>query len=414
MTRSAILNRITHYYLESPKFNGMPASSLAYQLTSSLYDLADALPALISAEAVSVRYGDIHPNPFIRALPDESIETQLQKLSPERLAFACIFPLNQHLKQTVDPVVFDDRPFSLRLALGEPQYNFDFFDPVLLDFYMDDVRCKVDHDVQSTLHLPNGRIHFSRASLGGSYGIQFTNLLTANLEQLAGLDATEQRFWESMALPGPCTVHPEVVRTLLEGRFKERISVFEALFDEMRAINALCEGLALPKMFLGDSSPQNELINLGFLPTPTIRSFRQFFLNLQILMIQDVNPRFLKRIEKPTFRSIQRRKSRMLQRPSKTTLGHLYDWMQSQASTAGEDALLRFVALVKKTRHDLYERMSYCSQHLADHTLLQLQRRLMWYAYQGLKSIREFLERHFGITYPTLHPLVREDQVWLI
>ena len=413
MTQSAILNRITRFYLESTNFNGMPASSLAYELASSLTTLTPQLSTLVEKEAVSVLFGDNHPNPFIRALPDDPVEQQIHKISSSGLEGAYLYPLPRYLNRVVNRKYFEDRPFSLQIALGEPQYSFQYFDPALLDYYLEHTRCNFTHDVQSTLVLPDTKIRFTRASVGPSYGVQFTNLLSANLQQLGALQPVEQQLWDSMALPGPCTIHPEVVRTLIHGQFSERISVFEALIEEMHATNALCNVLKLPSVFVVHEEPQRIIKNFGFLPTPSIESFHKFFLNLQILLLQNVNPAFLKAIEKPTFRSIQARKTRKLERPSKTALEHVNAWLKEAFSRPEEDALIRFARLIKQTRHELYEQMYYRSKKFADHTLLQLQRRLMWYAYHSIKAIRICFEQHLGYEYPQLHPLVREDKVWV-
>ena len=414
MTNSAILNRITRFYLDSGRFSGMPATSLAYRFETTLDAISPYLARLIEEKAAAVLYGDALPNPFIRALPEAPVADQLARLDPPHLEHACIYPLPLHLHRVVDPAQFAGRPYTLKLALGDPQYTFQFFDPGLLDRYLRHRQCRIVHDIQSVLYLPGWSLRFSRASVGPGYGLQFTQVLTANLQQLSLLPPEEQQYWHTMALPGPYTVHPELVRTLVEGRFRERVSIFEALLEEMYAVNALCREMGLPALYLIRTERDRMLRNYGFLPTPTLQSFHQFFLHFQILLLQNMNPAFLEAIEKPPFRPVHARKDRALVRPSKTVLEHVNDWLRVTFARPYEDALDRLSMLIRTTRRDLYERLFYTPARHADHALVQLQRKLMWYAYHALKSIRICFEQFLGAPCPALHPLVHEDRVWVV
>ena len=129
----------------------MPLSSLADRLEVALGDLIPHIKPFITNKTASITYGDLHPNPFIRALPDEPISEQLAKLVPQKLEYACIYPLSKHLIQVVKPELYAAQPFSLKLALGAPQYTFDFFDPFVLEHYLHQQQCEVLNDVQGSL-----------------------------------------------------------------------------------------------------------------------------------------------------------------------------------------------------------------------------------------------------------------------
>ena len=45
---------------------------------------------------------------------------------------------------------------------------------------------------------------------------------------------------------------------------------------------------------------------------------------------------------------------------------------------------------------------------------MHIQRRLMWYAYQAVKWVRQTLENYIDKKYEALHPLLREEKVWVI
>jgi hypothetical protein len=101
--KDCLLDVITRSYLESGDFNGTPALALAVHLGLSRDELTKGLTALIQEERASVVFGDIHPNPRIRALPDEPTDRQIAKLASAKLDDACVYPLPKHLEPIRKP-----------------------------------------------------------------------------------------------------------------------------------------------------------------------------------------------------------------------------------------------------------------------------------------------------------------------
>lgn len=414
MTQSSILNCITSYYLDSNHFNGMPLSSLADRLEVELGDLIPHIKPIITNKTASLTFGDVHPNPFIRALPDESVSAQLAKLVPQKLASACIYPLKRHLKKVIKAETFSSRPFSLKLALGAPQYTFDFFDPHVLERYLQQQKCVISNDVQGSLAFAQTRFKFTRASFGPSYGHQFTDLIASNLSHLSQLPAHDQAHWDSMLLSGSGTIHPDVAGPLLKGSFREKMSVFEALLAEMKAVNALCPEVSKPPLFIFHADPAAHSKNFGFIPIPSAQNFGQFFLHYQILLLQNINSAFLKSINQPAYESITPRISRALNRPSKTSLEMVSEWLVKAFDIKDEGLIVRLSNIIKSTRKEFNERQLNGYNMTADQSYMHIQRRLMWYAYQAVKWIRQTFEQYFNKKYEALHPLLREEKVWVI
>src|SRR5262245_25937727 len=71
------------------------------------------LTELIEEDKVSVVFGNVHPNPHIRALEDIPKEEQINFLSSDRLEYACAYPLPKHLEEVVDRSQYDGRPYQL-------------------------------------------------------------------------------------------------------------------------------------------------------------------------------------------------------------------------------------------------------------------------------------------------------------
>jgi len=86
-------------------------------------------------------FGDAHPNPHIKAFDEDAPDVQLFYLhNTDLLAQACVYPSRSHLKNIVEPAAYQGKPFTLRLALGEPQLSYESFDLRILEFYRNDPR----------------------------------------------------------------------------------------------------------------------------------------------------------------------------------------------------------------------------------------------------------------------------------
>lgn len=413
VTNTAILNRITKFYLGSSHFNGMPARSLADRLELPLEALRSIITPLIEDEQVSLVCGDLHPNPHIRALPDEPISTQIAKLHSDMLERACLYPLHAHLKRVVNKSHFIEKPYTLELALGSPQYAYAYFDPSVLDHFLTHAKCHIESDIEGKLILNDKTVRYARAAMGSKYAHPFTELIALNLEQLTTLSSSDQQLWQVMSIPGEGVLHPDIEGTLLEGALPERVSVFEAVLEEMRAANKLVQHLNIPPLFLFHASPERAIKHFGFLPTPNYRHFSRFFLNLQILLFQNVNPAFLTSIGVPE-RPVLNKKTAANRRPAQTALEYVNEWLKKTFPLHTEGPILRLVESVKQTRLDLQRSSNFLHALEFDRSLFHLQRRLMWHAYHAIKSIRLILEHCTGYFLMDLHPLVREEKVWVI
>lgn len=413
MLTKTLLHHVTTYYLESSHFNGMPARSLADRMSMEFEDLVPYLKRMIESGTISVVYGDKHPNPYVRALQDESSNDQIAKLIPEKLEHACIYPQPKHLESVVNKQQFFHLPYTLKLALGTPLYTHDFFDPSVLVYYERQPHCSIINDIRGVISLPYTKVRYSKALYVTDKGQPLTELIALNLEQLSSLRAIDQQYWYSMSLPVRCRLHPDIVHPLLHGAFRERISIFEALHEEMMAINGLCPLLDKPAMFeKGPLDIQNETLG-GYLIRPTLRSFESFFMALQIQLFQHVNEEFLTSISTAPVKRRRGKRSTHIRRPSLTPLERIESWLLHSFGVPHRHLIRRFTLLVKKTRLETHRRLQRENTEALDSELLILQRRLMWNAYQSIKWIRTSLEAGLNNVHEDLHPLAREQKIWV-
>jgi hypothetical protein len=118
--------------IKSTEFNGLPLSGLESEKENII--------ALVRDGKIGINFGDKHPNPHIRAFELDDKDTQISKIESIGLEYACAYPTREHLEKVVDVNKFKDRPFTLRIALGEPELNYAVFDLSVLEFYRNDPR----------------------------------------------------------------------------------------------------------------------------------------------------------------------------------------------------------------------------------------------------------------------------------
>src|SRR6266487_5104260 len=89
-----LLEKVTDFYIQSGDFNGIPVRQISVrQKKPVLENLKTLFCSLIQQDKISLVFGDRHPNPHVRAFPDETHEIQLEKLQNIDLFMqACVYP----------------------------------------------------------------------------------------------------------------------------------------------------------------------------------------------------------------------------------------------------------------------------------------------------------------------------------
>src|ERR1017187_2230775 len=120
LSTRAIVERAADYYLASGDFNGYPIRQLARDFNLPEEELLSTAQKLVRRGRVTVLTSHAE-NPFIKRFPDAPKEKQLELLLASDLNRTCLYPSRSHVKRAVNRAKYKGRPFTLRLALGEPQ-----------------------------------------------------------------------------------------------------------------------------------------------------------------------------------------------------------------------------------------------------------------------------------------------------
>jgi hypothetical protein len=296
-TPPALLETVTSFYLESGDFNGVPVQELGPLTSEARTDIRDA----IAAGTISVNFGDRHPNPHINALDPEPIDTQLRKLEEQNLEGACLYPTEAHMQSVLPSDAFLDRPFTRRLALGEPQLRFYVFDTSILETYRNDPRylfltddisgrisVAQEHDESDTMAESDAVL---LQTFGFAYDANRTPAVAVFLRYLHDLTAEHQQMWNARRRDGDFKLHPDYARESA-GDWGRGASTLTVFLEEMREVNVLCEMTGRPKLFRNEYDGDKRPKKFTFLLRPSLDEFQAFVLLLDKMISDNIDPAF--------------------------------------------------------------------------------------------------------------------------
>lgn len=412
---------VTSYYLTSGDFNGLSARSCVPEHADSLPSLKAMLAPLVESGRIALNFGTVHVNLHIRAFPDLPPKDQLELLENASDLSFVLYPTPVTLKESVNPADYNGRPFSLRLAQGDPQLAYVSFELAVLDHYRRDPRYRFwTDDVQATLGVGD-EAYMSKdfpekhkvliQHFGFSFAEDDTRAVAVFLADLDGLTAEHQQVWNAMALEGEYKLHPDYYKAAIAGDWGLRISLREAFMAELRTINAMCQAIGWAPLFreIPDEAPQA----LSFLLRPTRHEYGEFLLTADKLLSDNINKEFFPDdIERATKHP---QEDGTVEVRAKGTIALLQEWLASEFRLKDDpqvlDDMFRGLREIRKLRqlpaHSL-------KPNEYDVTLFEEQRLLFRRAYGSLRTLRMILANHplAGPSEAELDPRVYKGEIW--
>ncbi len=414
--KAEALRQIVEYYLGSPDFNGLAPARLKMRKAS----LNKVVRELVAAGEVTINFGDRHPNPHIQALEPESTDKQIEKLLVKGLDGACLYPTRAALDRVVDVAQFRDRPFALRLALGEPQLTFAVFDLAVLETYRNDPRYHYQTDDVSgwiSVRDADGEVPSMRAAdsilletFGFAYDDELNRAVAVFFRYLADLTPEHQQIWRARELSGNYRLHPDYYRSSIFGEFYDRVSIFEAFLEEMRQINAMCSVIGRPPFFKKVPTEMERPAKFSFLIRPTLLEFQEFVNILDKLLSDNVDVGFFLS-DLPLERDEVRRDGRTVTR-RKGSWEILTEWIAKAIRLRDAEPVNQMLATFREVRR-LRQRPAHAIDSDAfDQTYFQQQRELVVRAYGAVRTLRLLLSNHPALQTYSVPKWLQEGRFW--
>jgi len=410
----AVLKEITHFYLQSADFNGIPLSALLARVGLPRPRLQQQLTELIEAGEISLAFGSIQSNPHIKMFPDLPTSQQTETLRHESLERICAYPSAVVLQAVVDETQYKDRPFTKRLALGEPQLLPLYFDLVVLETYYADPRYHfVFDDYDGSISISDKYYHSEDTagkdkvvlqSFGLGYASNGDRVAVVYLRYLSDLSPEHQIVWSTHVRNDNCRMVDDYYRTSILGEWPEADSVYSAFLHEQFVINEMARLMGKPPLFRKTFEKSRPKEFSTFL-RPTATNYESFIHVLDKLLADNINKKFFER-DVPLEDRISRGDGTVEVRP-RGTLSLLEDWLRMHFRLEEPTMLDEIMKPLREIRELRSSGPAHrIDEDVYDRDYYRKQDELMKRAYAALRSLRLVL---------AIHPKAKECEVpqWL-
>lgn len=396
-----LLKRITKIYLTSRDFNGTNIDNLQEEFGLQRTEIMDNLISLIKSDKIVLNFGDKHINPFIKAFQDDEISVQLEKLSQPQKNLICAYPSKSYLKSIVNQSDYQDRPFTLKLVLGEPQLSFDSFDLSILEFYRNDPRYYYrtdgitgwisvkDHFYNSDQMPKSDKVILE--SFGFSYNESMTRAVAVFLIYLSRLSPQHQQIWNAKILEGSYKLHPIYERECA-GMDPEYISIFTAFTMELSIINQMSLKIWQKSLFRQDFSDEHPPANFTFLTRPTLKEFCDFIHTLDKMLSDNIKKEFFK--GKIQLDEEIPRKDGKIEIRQIGTIRLLEMWLIKFFRIPDRTPVIEMIKTLKKIREFRQRPAHALDDDRFDQKFFHRQRELIIEAYDAVRTIRLIFSNH--------------------
>ena len=407
-----ILNQVVDYYFKSGDFNGL--SVIIVQSDDNVQVVRD----LIATKKLDLVRGDSHPNPHIKAFAAEPVEIQLEKIAKDGLA-GCLYPTPEALRK-VDAGANENAPYTKELMQGAPQLAHRSFDLRALEWYRNDPRFDFDVDDIHGRILQKAGTQVSGRSVikdgleffefGFAYDEEGHRAVAAFVRYLHDLPSALQAEMKKYELEGDYELHPDFFRTQIIGDFPERMSIYDAFLQEKFHINEMCELIGKPKLFRTEFDDYKRPRGFGILIRPTKKEFRDFALQLDQLLSDDLNREFFKGDIELNRRLIDEAGEVVVQ--SKGTIQLLEEWITNKFKPAEPKPLQEMFSNFRAVRKVRQKPAHKVEDNDFDQQYVAKQRELISKAYDAVHTLRMVIENHPLARDYEVPAHIREAKVW--
>jgi hypothetical protein len=413
---------VVRFYLASPDFNGIPLAQLRDSLEGA-DDFLSTLDESVAEGRISINFGDRHVNPHIKAFPPEDPLDQIRKLRETPSDHACVYPEPKLLMEQRLRTRYRNRPFSRRLARGQPQLETLSFDLAVLEryrndpryyYYCDDVSGRIvvrDSYYQST-DMPEHDQVFMQ-SFGFSFDRRGERYVAVCLRDLAGLSPEHQQVWNLYLRDGDIRIHPGFIAQIL-GQWTDGVSVFTAVLEEERQVNALCDLMGRAPLFRSVPGWDERPAELSFLIRPTSREFATFIGSLDKLLSDNLNIEFFGNDIIRT-KEIKKKDGSVETRP-KGSVEMLEEWTSRVVSPGGSEAISAVKDCIKAFRdvRNLRNPGAHkLNDNVFDRELNVRQKDLMQQVYSAIRTLRLLFVSHPAAKDHRIPGWLEKGQIWL-
>ena len=400
--KETILNHVLAFFRASHDFNGILLSRLAEVMNAELDQVRATIAELARERKVTLTFVSYGGNPHIKRLPDLPGDQQLARLQTESPDATCVYPSTEAIEGSTNLSEYESRPFTRRLARGEPQLTPVFFELDVLDRYFRDPRYRFRFDdfcgsigivgehYESAEFAARDKVFLQTFGIG--YKQSRERVVVVYLRYLAGLTAEHQQIWNAFVVGTPCLMNSDYGQATICGQWPEHYSAYQAFLSEQAEINKLAGIIGKPPLFKDTFEEERPE---GFAPMirPTSRNYDDFVHLLDKLVAENINRNFFAG-DIPLERTVPRSDGAVeIERPGSLQLLEL--WLSSKYRDAAGNDIAREVLAPLRTIRKLRQKPAHALRSDAhDRSLPNQQDKLLGEACRALTILRHILWSH--------------------
>ncbi len=398
MNKEELLKYITDYYLQSDDFNGLLNCDIPEFNITDLIELIeeDRVRILTENDDINIYINrcNLFPEKF----------KQKENVCKENVF--TIYPTEKQLAQTESR---EKKPFTEILAKGAEQFRIMYFAVDVLEIYINDPRYKIwdcgyrgniyiqDYDEEQTDVIHSEYIR--------DFGIAYLREEPHNgdraigvfLRDLSKLNYEAQCKWRGFLLQdqNKFCINGGFVKNLLFGEWETGYWIFDALLDELKLINDMCQSIGLPKLFRKEYSREDQaLMGYHIILIPSLRNYYEFVIALEKIVVNNLNYGMFQK-QTLNINPVERKKEDKSLKGSIEMLDEWFSVNYFSNSPKGFQAFQTYISgvfrEVRQKRqipaHDLYE-----NKH--DITFYKQQDDLIIKVYHAIRNLRMMFQRH--------------------
>jgi hypothetical protein len=424
------LDVITNFYLESHRFNGYPFVNLEQKLGMNFHDAFKFVRENVSNGVLTVVFGDMHPNPHIKAFSDEPKEATIEKLDKHKSTLSgnyhiCLYPTRLQLERIVNSEEYREKPYTYELVLGAGRLEFRYFDLTVLEFYRNDPRYYYQcDDIYGHISIHDEHYHGNSMAekdkvLLDTFGFAYNNdthrAVTTFVGYISKLSPEHQKVWKSRELDSAeYKPHPDYYRSSILGDWGVGIPICTALLMELKIINQMCNAMNKPCLFLKDFNGDNRPRNFSFLIRPTLKEYYDFVGLLDKMMSDNINKKFFKNdilCEDESPRSDGK-----IAVKYKGTIRLLEEWMNKYYHPKDQASVDSIFKAFHRVRNERQRPAHAIDDDRFDQKYFADQRQILKEAYDAIRSIRLVLANHPAVKSGNIDipQTLFEGKIWTI
>lgn len=411
MTKEKFLARITEHYLSSADFNGL----LVEEIGEDHEEVRQVARELLREGSIILNFGDRHPNPHILAIEPESQEEQLSKL--DQIVFeppiyeefgmfkirtnavhCCAYPCKSHLQDVVDKAKYEGQPYTLMLALGEPQLSYRAFNSRVLEFYRNDPRYSFEtDDIHGCIYVHSGS-NVEPAddtfleTFGFAYGKDLKmRYVAAFLRYLSHFSPEHQQRWRLEQTDRETFLHPDYAKSSA-GSWETQESMFSAFCEELRIISEMTEKIRGISLFRKGYGRGDKPTGFNFLIRPTKREYEAFVHLLDKMVSDNLNKKFFEGQVDVTIRETS--DDGVVIERQKATITLLDEWLTKKVKFSDPTSKNLMISVFRRIRRERGPLAHEVQDDRWDDAYFPKQRDLMIEAYGAIRTLRLIFANH--------------------